>query len=86
MIENQDFITKARRKTQAFWDAYHDLKAMQDQWNALDYGTVLSPGAGENAGILASDVGSVLFSTMNEVDTRIFQTAHKTNLAKLLVT
>ncbi len=77
-ISNPVFIQQARLKTKAFWEAYQDLKDMQEQWNALDYGNNL-----ENGVVLAADVGAVIFGTMDAVKT-LLATGHATNLAKLL--
>lgn len=84
MSREQDFITAARAANKQIWDGYHALRAMQDEWNALDYGTNLDDGEGSNAGILATDVGAVVFATTDEIKLRIFDTGHATNLAKLL--
>lgn len=84
MSRESDFITEARTHTRAIWAAYHALLNMQTEWNALDYGNTLDSGAGENAGITKTEVGAVVFDTVNEIKESIFDTAHKTNLAKLL--
>lgn len=84
MSREQDFITETRNDVKVFWDAYHKLIARQTEWNALDYGTNLDDGEGANLGYTAAEVGAVVFDTMNEVKLRIFDTGHKTNLAKLL--
>lgn len=78
------FINRARENTQALWNAYHNLIGMQDEWNALDYGNALVAGTGDNLGITKTEVGAVVFDTVAEIKLRIFDTAHKTNLAKLL--
>ena len=79
-----DFITEARQHVRNFWEAYHALLVMQTEWNALDYGNTLDPGTGANEGVTKTEVGAAIFDTINEVKLRIFDTAHKTNLAKLL--
>ncbi len=79
-----DFITNARSNVKKLWDAYHYLKAMQDEYNALDYGNTLPDGEGANAGITKAMVGAAVFDTTNEIKLRIFDTGHATNLAKLL--
>jgi len=78
------FITETRRHTKAIWDAYNALKALQIEWNALDYGNTLDAGSGPNAGISGADAGAVVFTTTDELTLRIFGTGHATNLAKLL--
>ncbi len=84
MSREQDFITAARAANRQIWDGYHALRALQDEWSALDYGNTLDDGEGPNAGILAADVGAVVFATTDEIKLRIFDTGHATNLAKLL--
>jgi hypothetical protein len=78
------FINEAREQAKILWNAYHALIQMQDEWNALDYSNALDAGTGDNTGITKTEIGAVVFDTMNEVKARIFDTGHKTNLAKLL--
>lgn len=82
-INNQTYITDAKRHVKALWNAYENLKAMQDQWNALDYGNTLMNGSGINDGISAASVGACVFDTTNAIST-LFASGHATNLAKLL--
>ena len=53
------------------------------EWNALDYGTTLDAGEGENAGIVRADVGAVVFGTADALRT-VLNSGHATNMAKLL--
>lgn len=78
------YIAEARQAARNFWNAYHTLIAMQTEWNALDYANTLADGTGDNAGITHAEMGAAIFDTANEVKLRIFDTAFKTNLAKLL--
>ena len=80
---HQDYITLARDRTKSLWQAYLDLKEMQSEWSALDYGTTLSDGAGANLGYNKAHVGSVVFDTVNALTT-LFNTGHATNLSSLL--
>lgn len=80
----KQFITEARSHVKELWEAYHALKALQTEWNALDYGTTLDAGSGANEGITKDMVGSAVFATTDEIKLRIFDTGHATNLAKLL--
>lgn len=82
-IDNQNYINQARQQTQLLWNAYLALKGMQDQWNALSYGTTLMDGSGPNAGITAAAVGSVVFDSVNAITT-VFATGVATDLAELL--
>ena len=56
---------------------------MQTEWNAQDYGANLEDGTGENTGIAAADVGSVVFATMDAVKV-LMDAGHATNLTNLL--
>lgn len=80
----QDYITIVRGHARNIFEGINALLAMQNEFNALDYGNTLDDGVGENEGILAADVGNVVFSTADELKLRIMDTGHKTNLAKLL--
>lgn len=79
-----NYYSEARTAVEQFWNAYHKLIAMQTQWNALDYLNTLGDGENDHAGITVAALGSAIFDTTNEVKLRIFDTAHKTNYAKLL--
>lgn len=83
MITNPNFYNDARRNAKALWNAIETLQAMQDQWNALDYGNTLADGDGNNAGLTKDDVGAVVFATTNAFK-GLFSAGHATNLAKLL--
>ena len=79
-----DYITEVRQLTRQFWMAYQGLRAMQDEWHANDYTSTLETFEGENSELEATHISAVVFDTMDEVELRIFDTAHKTNLARLL--
>lgn len=83
MSREQDFITQARVSNRKVWDGINELVALQRQWSALDFGTTLDDGEGENAGIARADVGAVLFDTANALVT-VLNAGHATNLARLL--
>ena len=78
MSRESDFITEARQHNRALWDALNALETLQKEWNALDYGTTLDAGEGENA-----DVGAVVFGTADALRT-VLNSGHATNMAKLL--
>lgn len=82
-ISNAQFINDACTYTKQFWTAYEALKSMQDQWNALDYGSTLMDGSNSNGTVTAASVGAVLFDSMNAITT-VMATGVATNLAKLL--
>jgi hypothetical protein len=78
------FVTEARGHARAVWDGINALLAMQNEWNALDYTSTLDDGTGTNEGVTKAHVSSCVFDTANELKLRIMDTAHKTNLARLL--
>lgn len=80
----QDYITEAREHARNIFNGINQLLAMQNEWNALDYGNTLDPGSGDNDGLVRADIGAVVFDTVNELKLRIMDTGHKTNLARLL--
>lgn len=85
-VRDNAFITAARAAARQIWDGYHALRELQTQWNALGYGSaiILPPAEDPNAGITGAEVGAAVFDTADEIKLRIFDTAHQTNLAKLL--
>lgn len=83
MIDNQLYYNRTRASANKLWYAYLELKDLQTQWNALDYGNTLSPGTGSNAGLTQAEIGAVIFDTSNAITT-LFSQGHATNLAKLL--
>lgn len=54
----------------------------QIEWNALDYGNTLPNGTAQNAGLVAADVGAVVFQTADAIKV-VFDAGHATNLSKL---
>ncbi len=82
-MREQEYIAQARAANRKIWDGINELKALQPEWNALDYGTTLDEGSGENAGITAAEVGAVVFDTANALTT-LLAGGHATNMAKLL--
>ena len=83
MSREQDFITSARIANRKVWEGINELKAMQREWAALDYGTTLDAGEGENAGISGAEVGAVVFATADAIED-VLDAGHATNMAKLL--
>lgn len=83
MARGSDYITEARQATRKLWDAVNTLKALQLEYNALDYGNTLADGVGENEGYTKAEVGSVVFDT-TEAILGLFGQGHSTNVAKLL--
>jgi hypothetical protein len=83
MSREQDFITVARAANRKVWEGINELKALQREWAALDYGTTLDNGEGENAGISGAEVGAVVFATADALETTL-NAGHATNMARLL--
>jgi len=79
----QDFYTLARNHSKAIWDGINALVALQREWQALDYGNTLEPGAGANAGLTDTEVGAVVFDTANAM-VAVLAAGHATNMARLL--
>ncbi len=78
-----DYITRTRISNQKVWEGINELKSLQREYDALDYGTTLADGAGQNAGITKAMVGAVVFATADAFVT-LLGTGHATNMAKLL--
>lgn len=79
----ETYIMNARINARVLFDAIGELKKMQSQWNALDYGNTLPNGDGVNAGITSAQVGAVVFATADAFETLLGQ-GHATNLASIL--
>jgi len=83
MAREQDFISEARDQNRRVWDGINALKAMQREWNALDYGTTLDDGVGDNTGVTGAEVGAVVFATTDAL-IAVLDAGSATNMAKLL--
>lgn len=86
MSRESDFVTLARQHARNFWEAYQELKSMQDEWNAQAYGDNLDSSdafEGENENLNSTKVGGVIFDTMNAIETLMNQ-GHATNVTNLL--
>lgn len=83
MSREQDFYTLARQHNKTIWDALNALVGLQKEWNALDYGNTLDPGAGSNEGLTAQHLGAVVFDTTNAF-LGVLGAGHATNMARLL--
>jgi hypothetical protein len=79
----QDFISEVRQATQQIWENINTLKGLQREWTALDYGTTLDAGVGQNEGVTSVEVGAVLFDTTTALE-GVLNAGHATNMAKLL--
>lgn len=80
---DQLYITIVRQYNRQVWDGINALVALQREYNALDYGTTLSDGIGENVGITRQMVGAVVFDTANAM-VAVLNAGHSTNMSKLL--
>jgi hypothetical protein len=84
MAREADFISEVRNSARKVWEGILELLSFQNEWNALDYTNTLDDGTGENTGITKALVSAAVFDTADELKLRILDTAHKTNLAKLI--
>lgn len=82
-MRNEAYYTAVRDANKKVWDGINTLKALQREWNALDYSSTLADGEVAHAGITAAELGSVLFDTANALDALLGQ-GHATNMARLL--
>lgn len=84
-IEQTDLAqyTQAREYARQLLDTVTGLEAMQTRWNSLDSGNTMIPGEGVHLGLVAADVGAVVFATANAVRA-LLTSGHGTNISKLL--
>ncbi len=91
----QDYISRTRQLARDLLEAYSEAKALQLEWNALDYGTnlpTLAESAAENPpfvdantkdGVGGTEAGAFLFATIDAITT-VLNAGSATNIAKLL--
>ena len=86
MSRKSDYVAEARRETTQLIDALDRLRAKQYEWTALDYGTTMTDEdlIGVADGLVPSDIGAVIFDTVNAIDA-LLQEGHATNLYKLVL-
>ena len=58
MAREADYVEAVIAANKAIWDGIHTLGALQDEWNALDYGNTLD----DYQGYTAAEVGAVVFA------------------------
>ena len=64
-----EFISEARRAARNVWEGVLQLKALQAEWNAENYGSTLAtPTAGFNEGITKTIVGAGVFAGADGVE------------------
>ena len=80
---HQDYISAVRAANRQIWDGINELKALQREWQALDYGNTLPDGEGANEGYTKEDVGAVAFATADALSA-LLDGGHATNMAKAL--
>ena len=82
--QKQAFINAARDAATQYWAAQQACEALQDEWNALDYGTAITDAdfTGDNAGLVKADIGAVVFDTANAIAT-VFAAGNATNVARI---
>lgn len=80
-----DFISLERMHVSKFLEAMDGLKALKQEYDALDYGNTLSQEAdfvGENAEILKADLVNAIGSIAT-IDATLISGFHYTNLYKI---
>lgn len=82
MARGEVYTNDVRDHTVRFWESYQFLRSLQDEWNAQDYSNTLVVGSG-NDDIVAADVGSVVFATMDAIKT-VMDSGHATNITTIL--
>jgi hypothetical protein len=80
---HQDYISAVRAANRQIWDGVNELKALQREWQALDYGTTLSDGEGANEGYTKAEIGAVTFATTDALSA-LLDAGHATNMANAL--
>ena len=90
MTREERYYANVRAANKVVWDGINTLKSLQREWNAGDYGNTLSDGSelpggvnNENAGILAADLGAVVFATADAFGV-VLDAGNATNMQKLL--
>lgn len=81
----EDFISEARQHATQLWDSWQALLSLQAEWNGQDYGNTLADGSGDNEGVTAAQVGSVVFDTANAIKTSVMDIGHATNVTNILL-
>jgi hypothetical protein len=82
--QKQAFINAARQSATDYWTAQRELIALQAEWNALAYGDTLTDAdfTGDNEGLTAANIGSVVFDTANAMQV-VFNAGNATNIARI---
>ncbi len=83
MSRAQTYYLEVRAQSKQCFDAINALVALQREFNALDYGSTLPDGTGDNAGLTKTQLGAVVFDTANAFVT-VLNAGNATNMAKLL--
>lgn len=83
MPREQDFYSEHRANVRKVLEGINGLVAGQREYNALDYGNTLEPGAGENDGVTKVEIGAVVFDTANAL-VAVLNAGHATNMYKVL--
>lgn len=80
---DQVYITIVRQYNRMIWEGVLGLKAQQYEFNSAVYGETLENGEAENEGILAADVGPVVFGAADAL-IAVIDSGVGGNMAKLL--
>lgn len=79
MARTDDYVTEVRTAARNLWDSINTLKALQREWNALDYGSTLP----DTQGLTKTEVGAVVFASADLIED-VLDTGVATNIAKVL--
>lgn len=85
VTREQVYINEARTSARKVWEGINELKTLQAEWNAKDYGNTLDDGdqALGHGGITKDQVGAAVFATADALLVTL-SSGHATNLARLL--
>lgn len=83
MTPQDKFLTDARTASTKVFNGILELVKLQEQWNALDYGSNPFTGTNQNIGVTSAQAGNAVFATANAMKALLDQ-GHGTNLANLL--
>lgn len=78
-----DYMTKARAAARKVWEGVVELKSLQAEWQAQDYGSTLSEGVGANEGITGTMIGAAVFATGDALES-LMASGHATNLTDVI--
>jgi hypothetical protein len=82
-MRSQDVYTEVRNASRQIIESLNALAAIRTEWTALDYGSTLPVGEGENAGLTSTEIGACAFSTAQAFE-NLLSSGHATNLYRVI--